>query len=81
MNMSARDRLRAILRRVPLGLGVPGSMDHPTTGGLARDREQAETESESGETDGDSFGETDEDRSVETDEDRSVETDEDRPGR
>jgi hypothetical protein len=70
VDMSARDRLREILRRVPLGLGVPGSMDHPTTGGLARDREQAETESESGETDGDSFGETDEDRSVETDENR-----------
>jgi hypothetical protein len=65
VDMSVRDRLRAILRRVPLGLGVPGSMDHPTTGGLARDREQAETESESGETS----------------EDRSVETDEDRPGR
>jgi len=60
--MSVRDRLRAILRRVPFGLGVPGSMDHPTTGGLARDREQAESGSEPGETDKDSSGETDEDR-------------------
>jgi len=63
--MSTRERLRAILRRVPFGLGVPGSMDHPTTGGLARDREQAE--SEPGEIDEDSSGGTNGDSSGETD--------------
>jgi hypothetical protein len=39
-----RDRLRAVLRRIPFGLGVPGAMDHPAAGGLARDREDADTE-------------------------------------
>jgi hypothetical protein len=46
--MSVRDRLRAILRRVPFGLGVPGAMDHPVAGGLAADREEAENDDNSG---------------------------------
>lgn len=41
-----RDRLSAILNRVPFGLGTPGVMDHPTAGGLARDPERDEVDTE-----------------------------------
>ena len=44
--MPTRDRLRAILSRVPSGLGTPGAMDHPTAGGFAGDREQDESDTE-----------------------------------
>jgi len=49
--MSMRDRLRAILRRVPFGLGVPGTMDHPTTGGLTRERAREDAGPDEGDTD------------------------------
>jgi hypothetical protein len=44
--MPMRDRLRAVLSRIPFGLGVPGTMDHPAAGGLARDRDPEDDETE-----------------------------------
>jgi len=49
--MSMRDRLSAILSRVPFGLGTPGVMDHPTGGGFARNREQDESDTANPEDD------------------------------
>jgi hypothetical protein len=58
--MPIRDRLRAILRRVPFGLGVPGTMDHPTAGGLARER--GDDSGEADDSRGDDSGEVDDSR-------------------